>query len=121
MYIYPYLIDISNESLYKEIPTTVYPNMVINDQLCYFDEEDFSCTLVDIDTGETSLLYSLNKSILGNYDIDKIMSVTESGITFSAVQLSDGKYIVAKIGLDNSVTIQQTIEGNVSVLMPLNI
>ena len=120
--IYPwYIIDISNESLYQEIRTTVQPNMVVNDQLCYFDDKAFSCTLVDIDTGETSLLYDLDESRLGNYDIDKIMSVTDSGVVFSAVRLSDGNYVVAKIGLDNSVTIQQTIEGNVTVVMPLNI
>ena len=116
-----YLIDISSESLYKEIPCSVQPNMVLNDQLCSFDDKAFSCTLIDIDTGKTSLLYDLDESKLSNYDIDKIMSVTDSGVVFSAVQLSDGNYIVAKIGLDNSVTIQQTIEGKVTIVMPLNL
>ena len=114
-------INISSGSLYKEIPCSVKPNMVLNDQLCYFDDKTFSCTLINIDTGETSLLFDLDESRLSNYDIDKIMSVTNSGVTFSAVQLSDGKYIVARIGLDNSVTIQQTIEGKVSVVLPLNL
>ena len=116
-----YLVDISSESLYKEIPCLVKPNMVLNNQLCYFDDKTFSCKIINIDNGEASLLYDLNESKLSNYDIDKIMSVTESGVIFSALQLSDGKYIVAKINLDNSVTIQQSIEGKVTVVMPLNL
>lgn len=119
---YPYpwhLIDISDESSYKETLCQIRPNMVINNQLCYFDDKTFSCTLINIDNGETSLLYDLDESKLNNYNIDKIISVTESGVVFSA--LSDGKYIVAKIGLDNSVTVQQTIEGKVSVIMPLEL
>jgi len=116
-----YLIDISSESLYKETQCWVRPNMVINDQLCHFDDKTFSCTIINIDTGETSSLYDLDESRLSNYDIDKIISVSDSGVVFSAVRLSDGNYVVAKIGLDNSVTIQQTIEGNVLVIMPLNL
>ena len=115
-----YLIDISDEFSYKETLCSVRPNMVVNDQLCYFDDQAFSCTLVNIDSGETSLLYDLDESKLNNYKIDKIMSVSDSGVTFSAVDLSNGNYVVAKIDLENVVTVQQTIEGEVTVVIPLN-
>jgi hypothetical protein len=114
------LIDISGESFYQELSTCqVQPNMVVNDRLCHFDDKTFSCTLINIDSGETSLLYEPDKLQLSNYDIDQIMSVTENGVVFSAVQLSDGNYVVAKIGPDNSVTIQQSIEGRLTVIVPL--
>jgi len=112
-----YLIDISNESTYKETPCTVQPNMIVNDQLCYFDDETFSCTLINVDNGETSLLFDLDETKLNDYDIDKIMMVTETGVVFSAVHVSDNKNVVAKIGLDNTVAVQQTIEGKVSVVL----
>ena len=49
------------------------------------------------------------------------MSFSESGVVFSAVDSRDGKFVVAKIGLDNSVTIQQTVEGQVTVVVPWNL
>jgi len=123
-----YLIDVSNESSYKIVPCSIQTNlsqkdkfMVVENKLCYFNYDTFSFTLINIDTGQTSLLYSFDKSKLGNYDVDQIMSVTESGIIFSAVQLSDGKYVVAKLDTNGAITIQQTIEGSVSVVMPLNL
>ena len=123
-----YLIDVSNESSYKIIPCSIETNLpfedkllVVEDKLCYFNYDAFSYTLIDIDTGQTSLLYSFDKSKLGNYDVDQIMSVTESGVVFSAIQLTDGKYVVAKLDTNGTVTIQQTIEGTVSVVMPLNL
>jgi len=116
-----YIIDISNESLYKEIICPILPNMVLTDQLCYFDKEDFSCTLINIDTGETSLLYKLDKSKLNNYNMNMnsvfILSVSESGVVFSAMQYNE--YVIAKMGLDNSVTILQNTEGDVSVILNL--
>ena len=123
-----YLIDVSNESSYKIIPCSIETNLpfedkllIVEDKLCYFNYDAFSYTLIDIDTGQTSLLYSFDKSKLGNYDVDQIMSVTESGVVFSAIQLTDGKYVVAKLDTNGTVTIQQTIEGTVSVVMPLNL
>jgi len=116
-----YLMDVSSESSYKKVSCSLQPNMVVDDKLCYFDNDTYSCTLIDIDTGQTSLLYSFDKSKLGNYDVDKVMSVTESGIVFSAAQLSDGKYVVAKLDTNGTITIQQIIEGTVSVVLPLNL
>jgi len=123
-----YLIDVSDESSYKIVPCSIQTNLpfedkflVVEDKLCYFNYDTFSYTLIDIDTGQTSLLYSFDKSKLGNYDVDQIISVTESGIVFSAAQLSDGKYVVAKLDTNGTVTIQQTIEGTVSVVLPLNL
>ena len=117
----PHLIDISSEALYKEIPTSVLGNTVFNNQLYHFDDKTFSCTHINIDTGETSLLFDLDESKLGNFDIDKILNISESGVEFSAVQLSNGNYVVGKIGLDNVVTIQQEISGTVTVILPLNL
>jgi len=114
-----HLIDISNESSYKETLCSVQPNMVVKNQLCYFDDQTFSCTIINIDTGETSLLFDLDESQLSNFAIDKIISVTESGVVFSCMQLSDGKNFIVKIGLDNSVTVQQVIEGKISIITPL--
>ena len=49
------------------------------------------------------------------------MRVTETEGLFSAVDMRDGTYIVAKVGLENVVTIQKIIEGQVTVVMPLNL
>jgi len=123
-----YLIDVSDASSYKIVPCSIETNLpfedkllVVNDKLCYFNYESFSCTLIDIDTGQTSLLYSFDKSKLGNYDVDQIMSISESGIVFSAAQMSDGNYVVAKLDANGTVTILQTIGGSVSVVVPLNL
>ena len=124
--IYPYkdggyLANISDESSYSEIPCAVAANTVFDDQLYYFDENTFSCTHIDISSGQTSLLYDLDESKLGNFDIDNIMNISESGVTFSGIQLSNGQYIIAKLGIDNSVTIQQNIAGQIISILPINL
>ena len=100
--------------------SSVQPNMVVDDQLAYFDHRTLSCTLINIDTGETFLLYDLDESKLSDYRIDRIINVTESGVVFSAQKFSDSNYVIAKIGLDNVVTIQKNTEGIVTVFVPLS-
>lgn len=61
-----------------------------------------------------TLVYALDKSALSDYYVSYIMEVTENSVTFSAYRLSlagqNQKPVVAKIGLDNVVTIRQDNE-----------
>ena len=123
-----YIIDISDATSFKIVPCSIQTNLplqdkllVAEDKLCYFNYDTFSFTFIDIDTGQTSLLYHFDKSKLSNYDVDKILSVSGSGVVFSAVQMSDGKYVIAKLDTNGAITIQQAIEGTVSVVVPLNL
>ena len=112
------LVDISNENSYREIPCSVEANIVINDELYNFDKNTFSLTHINIDNGTTTPIFSLDKSVLSDYLITCIMDVTESGIMFGAYRLSDKINVVAKIGLDNVLTILQSNSGEISIVMP---
>jgi len=114
------LVDISGEKSYREIPCSVEANIIINDKLYNFDKNAFSLTYINIDNGTTSPIFALNKSALSDYYVTCIIDVTESSVTFGAYRLSDKMNVVAKIGLDNVLTILQSNSGEVSVIMPLN-
>jgi hypothetical protein len=116
-----YLLNLSSETLYKEVACSVVANMSFGDNLYHFDKTTLSCSLIDMETGSVSLLYDLDDvSLARKYDIDKIIEVSDTGVVFSAVDLSDGKYVVAKIGLDNNIIIQQSIVGSVTTVAAIN-
>ena len=117
---YNVLVEISNENSYREIPCSVKANTVINDKLYNFNIESFSLTHINTDNGATTLIFNLDKSVLSDYHIAYIMDVTESSVTFGAYRLSDRMYFVAKINLDNSVTMLQDNSGEVSAITFLN-
>jgi len=114
------LVDISNENSYREIPCSVEANIVINDALYSFNKNTFSLTHINIDNGTTTPIFTLDKSGLSDYFITCIMDVTESSVIFGAYRLSDKVNVIAKIGLDNVLTILQSNSGEVSVVTSLN-
>src|SRR5690606_9914259 len=103
--------NISNEMEFSEIPCSVKANYVINNNLYNFEKATFVLTLINISDGSTFVYYDLDETKLVNYDIDKIINVDQNGVTFSAVDLNNGQYVVAKISTNNAVEIQKTIAG----------
>ncbi|MCL2329594.1 MAG: hypothetical protein FWC39_13930 [Bacteroidetes bacterium] len=114
------LFNIANENDYSETPCALTPTHAINNELYNFDKETFKLTKIDVSTGTTSLVSNFDKTKLGNYDIGNIINVSVSGITFSATDLRNGNYVVAKISTDNSVVIQTTITGTIGTVVSLN-
>jgi len=114
------LYNIASANDYFEIPCALMPTLMLNGELYNFDKETFKLTKIDVSTGTTSLVSNFDKTKLGNYDIDKIINVSVSGITFSATDLRNGNYVVAKISTDNSVEVQTTITGTVATIVSLN-
>ncbi|MCL2328836.1 MAG: hypothetical protein FWC39_10060 [Bacteroidetes bacterium] len=114
------LYNIANAADYSETPCAIMPTHAVNNKLYNFDKKTFKLTKIDVQTGVTSLVFDLDESKLGNYDIDNIISVSETGITFSAVDLANGNYVVAKISTNNSVVVQTTITGTVATVTALN-
>jgi len=112
------LVDISNENSYREINCSVVANIVINDELYNFDKNNLSLTHINISNGSATPVFVLDKSALSDYHISNIMDVTENSVTFSAYRFSligqNQKPVVAKIGLDNVVTILQDNSGDIS-------
>lgn len=115
------LVDISNENSYQEIPCSVEANIVINGELYHFDRNTFSLTHINIDSGTTTPIFALDKSVLNGYIIACIMDVTENGILLGAYRLSDNMRVVVQIGLNNVVNILQENSGEVQVILPLNL
>lgn len=115
------LINISNVAECVALPCAVVANLVLNNNLFSFNSTTFALTAIDISTGNTSLVYDLDETKLSNFDIDKIIDVSSlEGITFSAVNLNNGQYVVVKISTDNTVTIQNAIVGTITTVMALN-
>ncbi|MDW8850090.1 hypothetical protein SD960_08315 [Flavobacterium sp. MMLR14_040] len=112
--------NLSNEMEFTEIPCSVKANYVLNDDLYNFDKATFVLTLINVLNGNTSVVYDLDETKLGNYDIDKIINVDQDGVTFSAVDLNNGQYVVAKISISNLVTIQTNINGLITTVTSLN-
>lgn len=112
--------NFSNEMEFAEISCSVKANYVLNNDLYNFDKATFALTLINVLNGNTSVVYDLDETKLGNYDIDKIINVDQDGVTFSAVDLSNGQYVVAKISTANLVTIQTTINGQITTVTSLN-
>ena len=115
------MIDVSNESSYRKIPCTVVPDVVVNDRLYSHNfyeqgEDSFSLTYIDIETGESSLIYELKRP--DNYENFTVCGVSESEVTFIAIRLSDGEKVLAKMGLDNEVSIQQE-SARIIAIVPL--
>jgi hypothetical protein len=114
------IFNLSNETEYAEISCPVMANYILNDDLYNFDKATFVLTLIDVSNGGTSVVFDLDETKLGNYDIDKIINVAQDGITFSAVDLNNGQYIIAKIFTDSTVEVQTSISGLVTTVMSLN-
>lgn len=114
------LFNLSNEAEYAEIPCSVVANWILNDNLYSLNRTTFTLISIDATNGSMSVVYTLDKTLLGNYDIDKIVDVALDGVTFSAVDLNNGQYVVAKIFTDNTVVVQTSISGLVSTVMSLN-
>lgn len=114
------LCNISNEAEYVEISCAIQPNVVIKNELYNFDKNTLKLTKIDVSTAKTETVYDLDETRVGNYDIDNIISVSETGITFSATDLTNGNYVVAKISTNNSVEVQTTITGIVATIVSLN-
>lgn len=112
--------NISNEMEFSEIPCSVKANYVINNNLYNFEKATFVLTLINISDGSTFVYYDLDETKLVNYDIDKIINVDQNGVTFSAVDLNNGQYVVAKISTNNAVEIQKTIAGLITTVTPIN-
>lgn len=116
------LHDVSTPEDYNEINISFShtPKTIIEDKLYYFSQHDLSLTYIDVDAASTSVVYDLNETQLSAYSLDKIMEVTTTGITFSAVDLSDGSYVVAKMNLDNSITVKSSLSGEIVSILSLN-
>ena len=114
------LFNLSNEAEYAEISCLTVANLELNNDLYNFNQATFTLTLINAASGGISVVYDLDETKLGNYDIDKIINVAQDGITFSAVDLGNGQYVVAKIFTDNTVAVQTSISGLVTSVMSLN-
>lgn len=112
--------NLSNEIEFSEISCLVKANYVINDDLYNFEKTTFILTIINISNGSTSVVYDLDETKLSNYDIDKIINVDQNGVTFSAVDLNNGQYVVAKISTNNVVEIQKTITGQITTITSIN-
>jgi hypothetical protein len=112
--------NLSNENDFSEIPCSAKANYVLNDDLYNFEKTTFILTLINISNGSTFVVYDLDETKLANYDIDKIINVDKNGVTFSAVDLNNGQYVVAKISTNNVVEIQKTITGLITTVTPIN-
>jgi hypothetical protein len=113
------LVDISNETAYKEISCSISANMVINNQLCILHHYSFYCESIDLDTGATSPLFTLSQLALNGYYMDKIFSVTETGVVFSGLD-RDSKPVFAIVGNNDIITPHPIIQGQVSLVLLLN-
>jgi hypothetical protein len=114
------LLNLSNYSSYNEIPCSKIANTVLNDKLYHFDKITFELNHIDTNNGTVSLVYDLEEKVLSNYDIDRILYVESDGITFSAIDLNNGSYIVAKIDINNTITVHKSITGTVTTVLSLN-
>lgn len=109
------LVDVSHETSYREIPCAKDANIQIADKLYNFDRNTFSLTHIDIQTGATTPIYGLDRSVLNGYTVSFIMDVTESGVLFQAHRTANRTNVVAKIDINNELTILQSNSGEVSV------
>lgn len=114
------LFNLSKEDKLGFVACDKIASTVIDDKLYSFDSNTFACYEIDINTGATTLEYSLDKTKLQGIDIDKIITVSLDGVTLSGVSLSNGQYVVVKISTDNSVTVQQSIAGKVTYVQAIN-
>ncbi len=115
------ILNLSSAEAYKASPCSVRANMVSNDKLFYFDKTTLQFTLIDIETGATSLYYDLDEFAVLNYEIDKILSVKEDGILFSGLDLHTGKNVTARLNIHGIVTVvNKEIPGTVSNVYLLN-
>lgn len=114
------LVDISNVNSYQEIACALEANLVMDDQLYHFDKDNLSLTQINIENGATTPVFDLDESALKGYVIRYIMNITETDILFGAHQISDNTNVIAKINVDNELTILQSNSGEVSVISTLN-
>lgn len=114
------LYNLANSDDYSEMPCAIMPTHVHNNELYNFDKNTFKLTHIDALTGATKLVFDLDESKLGNYDIDNIIHISTTGITFSATDLRNGNYVLAKISHDNAVEVKNTITGTIASIVSLN-
>lgn len=114
------LIDLSSEESYSETPSPVQVNMVIDDQIYYFDKNSFALTRVNINDGTTTPVFTLDRIRLEGYTVAYILDVTETGILFGAYRMSDKHYLLLRMDTDNEITILKDIPGEVTLFTSLD-